>query len=605
MQFFKNKFFIALFLSIILLLPFSSEAKTEHQIHFKNTDYELHVFKTYGTEKGKTLMIIGGIQGDEPGGYLAADLYADIDLKKGNLIVVPRANFLSIIRNKRVINRDMNRRFSKKDVKKYYEDKVVKILEKLIAQSDYLLNLHEGSGFYSEQWESKLINPMKYGQSIIADADVYDTEDGREIHLGNMARRVAEKVNEGIEEKKHHFKFNDHKTFMGDTKHAEQRRSATYFALFRHNIPAFGIETSKEIRDIEKKVKYQRMIINAFMEETGIIPESPRVSLASPRLNYLLVSLNGDKTLAYNGEKVRVRKGDRVKVIGINANYDRGLSVDFLELGSANDTEKEFTISKAVRVIVRKDNLKCGEVEFVPDTILKVSNGKSKSRISSQAPFFRYLIIENNGVRHVMKNGDHLKVVRGDFLKVTDLVGDLLPEAQVKVNFLGFVGNKQYNSGEDRGYTINTAGDLWTRYSEGSRGKNYRIKITSGASTIGSVYVDIEEPELDYIVVKHNNGDKQWYTVNDVIKLPLIESFEVVDVKTNVAGNSRVKLYMVSNLQKGGMLEKSIDLGVAIPEAYYGETKSGGYSLVVKRGNIVLGKTAVKVGESFASLEME
>ena len=39
------------------------------------------------------MLIIGGIQGDEPGGFLSADSYADIKLDKGNLIVIPRTNF--------------------------------------------------------------------------------------------------------------------------------------------------------------------------------------------------------------------------------------------------------------------------------------------------------------------------------------------------------------------------------------------------------------------------------------------------------------------------------------------------------------------------------
>ena len=60
----------------------------------------------------KTLLLIGGIQGDEPGGFLAADLYADLSLEKGNLIVVPRANFPSILQQKRKVNEDMNRKFA-------------------------------------------------------------------------------------------------------------------------------------------------------------------------------------------------------------------------------------------------------------------------------------------------------------------------------------------------------------------------------------------------------------------------------------------------------------------------------------------------------------
>jgi len=67
-------------------------AETRVKTYFENTDHELTVYFITGKEPGNTMMIIGGIQGDEPGGYIAADLYADMLLEKGNLIVVPRAN---------------------------------------------------------------------------------------------------------------------------------------------------------------------------------------------------------------------------------------------------------------------------------------------------------------------------------------------------------------------------------------------------------------------------------------------------------------------------------------------------------------------------------
>src|SRR3990167_213274 len=188
--------------------------KTAHEVYFKDTDYELHIYKIHGTEPGKTLMIIGGIQGDEPGGYLSADLYADMALRKGNLIVVPRANFFSIIEHKRAINWDMNRRFIAINSKEYYEDKIVEILKGLMAQSDYLLNLHEGSGFFRETWESNLKNPLRFGQSIIADTDIYFSKEiGKEILLGDIARKIAHQVNEKIDNPEYHFRFNNHKTF--------------------------------------------------------------------------------------------------------------------------------------------------------------------------------------------------------------------------------------------------------------------------------------------------------------------------------------------------------------------------------------------------------
>ena len=127
--------------------------KRTYTVFFEGEDNELHVYKINGTEPGKTLMIVGGIQGDEAAGFLAADRYADISLKKGNLIVVPRANFPSILKRERKINEDMNRKFSGDDAGNY-EARVVEVLKKLIKESNCLLNLHEGSGIFSEKWEN-------------------------------------------------------------------------------------------------------------------------------------------------------------------------------------------------------------------------------------------------------------------------------------------------------------------------------------------------------------------------------------------------------------------------------------------------------------------
>jgi len=68
----------------------------------------------------------------------------------------------------------------------------------LIAESDYLLNLHDGSGFYSEKWESDIRNPKRYGQSIIADCDTYYTKKKNILYLGDLARKVCKTVNAQI-----------------------------------------------------------------------------------------------------------------------------------------------------------------------------------------------------------------------------------------------------------------------------------------------------------------------------------------------------------------------------------------------------------------------
>ena len=131
----KKAVFIFTWFSILCVLfypSFSFAQKKVHSVYFEGTDYELHIYRIYGKEPGKTLILIGGIQGDEPGGFLSADHYADISLVRGNLIVVPRANFQSIVLNRRKINEDMNRKFAD-DPPDNYEKKVVEILKKHLA----------------------------------------------------------------------------------------------------------------------------------------------------------------------------------------------------------------------------------------------------------------------------------------------------------------------------------------------------------------------------------------------------------------------------------------------------------------------------------------
>ena len=221
---------VTVFLLILLAAPLA-RAQREHVVHFSGTPYELHVYKIHGHKPGQTLMLIGGIQGNEPGGFLSADLYADMTLEKGNLIVIPRANFYSIMLNDRGPNGDMNRKFNK-DTPSDRELKIVTILKELMAESDLILNLHDGSGFYRPKYISDSMNPRRFGQSIIADAEEYTPpKSDKPLQLGRMARQVCEEINAQIDNANYHFRFNNHRTMDPDSPNLEQRGSATYYAL--------------------------------------------------------------------------------------------------------------------------------------------------------------------------------------------------------------------------------------------------------------------------------------------------------------------------------------------------------------------------------------
>jgi len=472
-------------LVFLLAIPLNVSANQDHQVLFQHTDYELNVYRIYGEESGKTLLIIGGIQGNEPGGYLAADFYVEMSLRKGNLIVVPRANFSSILRNVRGVNGDMNRKFANVDLKNQ-EGIIIEKLKELIKESDFLLNLHDGSGFYSRQWESKLRNPMKYGQSLIADCEILSSKNHNTVYnLGEIAQRVCTKVNEQIRNRKHHFNFNNHNTFSPETKHSEQRKSATFFAMSEYEIPAFGIETSKNIPSPEKRVRYQTIVINTFMEEFGIIPQNPSIALPDPLMDYLIMSINGNKPIVvYNNEKIFLEKGDELDITHIEANYVRGLTANILGVGSYNDMRKKLFINKNTDIIVKKDNLKCGKVSLA----LKSSSGKQASNGKID---IKYLILQVNSQKMALSPGDHQKVNYGDILSLRELITYPRDGHDLKVNFKGFVGNKMLNDGEDRGYSINTARDLMQRYSKNKQGYIYNIVVSKKGKHLTDFFIDL------------------------------------------------------------------------------------------------------------------
>ncbi len=486
-----------------------------HDVYLANTEHELHIYRIYGKEPGKTIMLIGGIQGDEPGGYLTADLYADISLKKGNLIVVPRANFYSILLNQRDgMTGDMNRKFANKaDGEKSLEQEIVTILKKLIGEANCLLNLHEGSGFYNKEWKSEVENPDRFGQSLIYDAQTYpDKKNNIDLDLESLANRVIGKVNRQINNPRYHFQANNHDTVSESTRHPDQRKSATYYALTEANIPAFGVETSKSIKSNSDKVNFQKLVINAFMEEFGIIAESPGLHIEDTKLKYVLIKINGGLPYAVpNDGQIQVASGDEVVVTDIVANSDRGLTADFPGIGSHNDTNLSFRITAPTKVIIRKDAKTCGAIDISVGAVTQAITSKPGHREPRETPAKTIktppakamrqvselradqLLLNSDGQLISVPEGgettiarDKLMIIKGVRSNISELDGDIY------ANLKGFAPDKAKNDGNDINCPLYPEQDLWSRFSDDKKGRRYPITATYKNREIGQFWINIK-----------------------------------------------------------------------------------------------------------------
>jgi len=250
-------------LSLVLVALCAGSCLAASFTFFEGTQYPLKVYTLEGREPGPTVMVQGGIQGDEMAGFLTAQILARSTVVRGSLIVIPRANVPSINVCRRQVNVDLNRRFDQ-DYNAFFEDRLARVIRFFLSKSDAFLHLHEGSGFYRPTYVDQLRNPRRYGQSVIIDALSYEG-----LELAGLVNDVLPELNAGLPEDRRFHLFNTD-TFATSTAHAEQRKSLTYHALVQQGIPALAIEVSKDLKDLEWKVRQQYRAARLFLARLGV-----------------------------------------------------------------------------------------------------------------------------------------------------------------------------------------------------------------------------------------------------------------------------------------------------------------------------------------------
>ena len=117
---------------------------------------------------GPTVMIVGGVHGDEPAGAMAADQIRHWPVVRGKLILVPRANVAALTAGKRLTPgletslANLNRNFPKTGAADAAQGELAAGLWSLVRQQkpDWLVDLHEGADFRGE-------NTNRVGSSLI------------------------------------------------------------------------------------------------------------------------------------------------------------------------------------------------------------------------------------------------------------------------------------------------------------------------------------------------------------------------------------------------------------------------------------------------------
>jgi hypothetical protein len=286
------------------------------------------------------------------------------------------------------------------------------------------------------------------------------------------------------------------------------------------------------------------MVINAFLEEFGIIPDSPRMYLDNPLLKYLIVAVNGRTPMVLTGQDVlKVHRGDTIRIVHIESNYSRGLTARIKGAGeSFNDLNEEVTVTGNAVVEIRKDRFLMGTLP------VEVSPGRAPSTTGVHfEPRIKYFCVRVNDANYMIEPGRQLTVMRGDEIELLDPQSNLGEEdrAGIRIDLRGFQADASPYPLEDRGHRINTATDLQEKYASLRDSKKvYSLQAKLNNRVFAESYLAVAEPQLEYLVFREAQGSAFVAYPGDKLEFPRSMVVRIQDIKTNVAANSLLAVTM-------------------------------------------------------------
>ena len=217
-------------------------------------------------DDNNTILIFGGIQGDEPGGFHAASLLlSDYNITKGKIIVAPNLAFDSIIKKSRGSNGDLNRKFA--NISKNDPDfKTIQRIKELILlpEVSMVINLHDGWGFYKPVYIDSMQNPKRWGNSSVIDTSEINAS--KYADLENIAKQTINSVNSSLADPKHEYHLKNTKTKeQGDT---EMLKALTFFVI-QNKKAAFANEASKNL-PVNLRAYYHLLAIENYLKTAGL-----------------------------------------------------------------------------------------------------------------------------------------------------------------------------------------------------------------------------------------------------------------------------------------------------------------------------------------------
>jgi len=245
-----RKYFRFIFIALILLFfCFNQTALLQTasvEYICSGTDYKTPAYIIKSDYREPIIMIVAGTHGNEKAGIKAAEYLKDnIKIKKGTLIIIPRANILACKKAVRNFPPDVNlNRVYPGNLQGNSVEKLAYEIFNLMKKYDIglLLDLHESIEFYKK-------NPKNYGQTLVIDSN--------DDYLNKLSSFIVEEMNEDIVEDS-----NRYQVLLDPIK-----GSIAYCALHHLGIPALTLETCRKLPlsfRIGEQIKFVKIILSKW-----------------------------------------------------------------------------------------------------------------------------------------------------------------------------------------------------------------------------------------------------------------------------------------------------------------------------------------------------
>ena len=250
---------------ILILLIFNIYNKYYIKKICNNLEYFIYGEKT---PNNKTILILGGIHGDEPAGsrailQLMDDINTNINIKNiklnNRLILIPYVNYCALQINKRSVPLigDLNRKFP--STENYNENKlhpIIKQILKFTKEADFIIDFHEGWGYYKE-------NNGSIG-STISPTNTIISNQVTDLVYNNLNNNITE------DNKKFTILTDDKNLIQNNTekygKNVDIKKTLRYYAnIINKNYVLIETTGQNNIQELDIRIKQDRIVIDTIL----------------------------------------------------------------------------------------------------------------------------------------------------------------------------------------------------------------------------------------------------------------------------------------------------------------------------------------------------